>query len=261
MGGRVFTTTLVSRYSFYTPMEETSTYGFSSFKIGDFEGPLDLLLFLIRKSEVSIYDIPIAEITEQYLQYLGFATKLNLENATEFYAMAATLLHIKSQMLLPVKVDFGEDEGDPRKELVESLIEYQKYKKISSLIADKGKEAEWQVERKKKQRILPFPDDEELWKQIEVWDLLKTFSNLMESLSTEQIIDLYEEVTVNEKIALIHELLERKKEFLFTDLITRSGSLMDLVCSFLALLEAAKNKLVRILQNKMFGDIRVEAIV
>ncbi len=242
-------------------MKDSSMQGFSSFKIGDFEGPLDLLLFLIRKSEVSIYDIPIAEITEQYLQYLEFATKLNLENATEFYAMAATLLHIKSQMLLPVKVDFGEDEGDPRKELVESLIEYQKYKKISSLIADKGKDAEWQVERKKKQRVLPFPDDEELWEQIEVWDLLKTFSNLMASLSTEQIIDLYEEVTVNEKIALIHEFLERRNEFLFTDLITRSGSLMDLVCSFLALLESAKNKVVRILQNKMFGDIRIQGIV
>lgn len=229
------------------------------FKIGDFEGPLDLLLFLIRKSEVSIYDIPIAEITEQYLQYLAYATKLNLENATEFYGMAATLLHIKSQMLLPVEVDFGEEAEDPRKELVESLIEYQKYKKISVLMAEKGREAEWLVERKKKQRFLPFPEDDDLWEQMEVWDLLKTFSNLMASLTSERIIDIYEEVTVNEKLTLIHEYLDRRGEFLFTDLLTRQGSLMDLVCSFLAILEAVKSKLIRIYQNRMFGDIRIRA--
>ncbi len=240
-------------------MDNQNTQAFSSFKIGDFEGPLDLLLFLIRKSEVNIYDIPIAQITEQYLQYLEYSTKLNLENATEFYAMAATLLHIKSQMLLPVQVDFGEEMEDPRQELVESLIEYQKYKKISALIVDKGKEAEWVVERKTKQRVLPFPDDDDLWEQLEVWDLLKTFSNLMASLSSEQIIDLYEEVTVNEKLTLIHEFLDRKVEFLFTDLLTKSSSLMDLVCAFLAVLEAVKTRLVSIYQNKMFGDIRIRA--
>lgn len=227
------------------------------FKIGDFEGPLDLLLFLIRKSEVNIYDIPISEITEQYLAYLEYATKINLENITEFYAMAATLLYIKSQMLLPVDVDFGEDMGDPRKELVERLIEYQKYKKISDLMAEKGKEAEWMIERKKKQRVLPFPEDDSLWQQIEVWDLLKTFTNLMASLSSERIIDLYEEVSINEKLTLIHEYLETRGEFLFTDLITRTESVMDIVCSFLAVLEAVKRKIIEIFQNRMFGDIRI----
>ena len=241
-------------------MDTQDVQDFRSFKIGDFEGPLDLLLFLIRKSEVNIYDIPIAEITEQYLQYLAYATKLNLENATEFYALAATLLHIKSQMLLPVKVDFGEEIGDPRKELVESLIEYQKIKMFSSLMAEKGLETEWLIERKKKQRILPFPEDDNLWEQLEVWDLLKTFSNLMASITSERILDIHEEVTVNEKLTLIHEQLERKGEFLFTDLLTRRGSLMDLVCAFLAILEAVKSKLVRIYQNKMFGDIRIRAL-
>lgn len=240
-------------------MDAQDVHDFRSFKIGDFEGPLDLLLFLIRKSEVNIYDIPIAEITEQYLQYLTYATKLNLENATEFYALAATLLHIKSQMLLPVKVDFGEETGDPRKELVESLIEYQKIKMFSSLMAEKGRETEWLIERRKKQRILPFPEDDNLWEQLEVWDLLKTFSNLMASITSERILDLHEEVTVNEKLTLIHEQLERKGEFLFTDLLTRRGSLMDLVCAFLAILEAVKSKLVRIYQNKMFGDIRIRS--
>jgi segregation and condensation protein A len=228
-----------------------------SFKIGEFEGPLDLLLFLIRKSEVNIYDIPISEITDQYLQFLTYATRVNLDSITEFYTMAATLLHIKSQMLLPVEVDFGDELGDPRKELVERLIEHQKYKKISDLIAEKGREAEWMIERKKKQRILPFPEDDDLWEQIEVWDLLKTFSNLMGSLSSERIIDLYEEVSINEKLTLIHEHLDRRGEFLFTDLVTRSGSVMDIVCSFLAVLEAVKRKIIEIFQNRMFGDIRI----
>ena len=240
-------------------MNQQETQENQHFKIGDFEGPLDLLLFLIRKSEVNIYDIPIAEITDQYLRYLEYATKVNLDNITEFYSLAVTLLHIKSQMLLPVEVEFDDETGDPRQELVERLIEYQKYKKISDLIAEKGREVEWMIERKKKQRILPFPEEDELWEQIEVWDLLKTFSNLMASLSSERIIDLYEEVSINEKLTLIHEHLERKGEFLFTDLITRSGSVMDIVCSFLAVLEAVKGKLIEIYQNRMFGDIRIRS--
>ncbi|MBT3275124.1 MAG: segregation/condensation protein A [Spirochaetales bacterium] len=238
-------------------MDQQETQNQHLFKIGEFEGPLDLLLFLIRKSEVNIYDIPIADITEQYLAYIEYATKINLDNITEFYGLAVTLLHIKSQMLLPVEVDLGEDYGDPRLELVEKLIDYQKYRKISDLIAEKGRETEWLIERKKKQRILPFPDEEEFWKKIEVWDLLKTFSNLMSTLSSERIIDLYEEVTINEKLTLINENLERKGEFLFTDLITRAGSLMDIVCSFLAILEAVKRKTIAIFQNRMFGDIRI----
>jgi segregation and condensation protein A len=102
-----------------------------SFKLEKFEGPLDLLLFLIRKAEINIYDIPIAAITEQYLGYLKYATRVDLDNITEFYLMAATLIWIKSRMLLPVEVDLESELEDPRRELVEKLIEYQKYKKLS----------------------------------------------------------------------------------------------------------------------------------
>ena len=228
-----------------------------SFKIGEFEGPLDLLLFLIRKSELNIYDIPIAEITAQYIEYLKYAARINLDNITEFYVMAATLLHIKSQMLLPVEVDIDDGYTDPRAELVDKLIEYQKYKKISPLVAEKAKEAEWILDQK--QRVLPFPDDD-MWTQIEVWDLLKTFSGLMASLSAERIIDLFEEVTINEKIALIIEFIERRGEFLFTDLVTRAGSIMDIVCSFLAVLESVKRRQIAVYQNRMFGDIRIRSI-
>jgi len=229
------------------------------FQIGGFEGPLDLLLFLIKKNEINIYDIPISRITEQYLEYLQYAERVDLENITEFYLMAATLLYIKSRMLLPVEVDFGEEYEDPRKELVEKLIEYQKIKKLSELIGQRGSESEWLLERKNRQRILPFVDDE-LWQQISVWDLFKTFSSIMTSLSAEHVLDFYEEVSINEKIALLYELMEKKKEILFTELIVKPDSIMDIVCAFLSVLELARQRKIRLLQNKMFGDIRIVSV-
>jgi segregation and condensation protein A len=227
------------------------------FSLDNFEGPLDLLLFLIRKNEVNIYDIPIAEITEQYLGYLQYAAKRELENLTDFYVMASTLLYIKSQMLLPVEVDFDEEFEDPRQELVDRLIEYQKYKKLTEAMAEKAQEAEWVLERKKMQRSLPFTDDEEMWTKIDVWDLLKTFSTMVSGISSENVIDLSEEVTINEKISLIHELLEERGEFYFRDLIARGGSALEVVCAFLAILDAVKTKMISIFQNRLFGDIKL----
>ena len=228
-----------------------------NFQLDGFEGPLDLLLFLIKKSEINIYDIPIAKITEQYLAYLNYITKVDLENITEFYVMATTLLYIKSQLLLPTEANLDEEFEDPRKELVEKLIEYQKFKKLSELIAEKEKETEFFLERKKNQRILPFPEDD-FWEETEVWDLFKIFSSIMSSLSSERIINLYEEVTVNEKITLIREILEEKGELLFTELFNTSSSISDIVCSFLAILELTKSKYIIILQNRLFGDIRIK---
>jgi segregation and condensation protein A len=230
--------------------------GFRGFRLNEFEGPLDLLLFLIKKNEINIYDIPIAKITEQYLDYLGGLAELDLEEISEFQAMAAALLLIKSRMLLPVRTDEFDEEEDPRQELVERLIEYQKYKKLSNLMEEKEKEAEWVLERKKLQRSLPF-DDEDLWEEVDVWELLKVFSELSPGLSKERIIDLYEEVSVNEKIALLYEILETRGECRFTDLIIRAGSVLEFVCSFLALLEVAKQHIVLIYQNRMFADIIV----
>lgn len=229
------------------------------FYLNDFEGPLDLLLFLIKKNEVSIYDIPIAEITEQYIHYLEYAARVDLENATEFYLMAATLLYIKSRMLLPEDTELDEEIEDPRQELVNRLIEYQKYKKLTDLMTEKEKESEWVLERKKKQPALPFSDDEDLWEQIDVWDLVKAFSTIMTSLSPDRIINLYEEVSVNEKLSLINEYLESKGDFLFTDLILRNDSVMEIICAFLAILEAVKQKTISLYQNRMFGDIRLRS--
>ncbi len=232
----------------------------TEFKVENFEGPLDLLLFLIHKNEVNIYDIPIADITEQYLEYLDYAISPDLDNLVEFYSMAANLIYIKSRMLLPVEVELDDgDIEDPRTELVDKLIEYQKFKKLSALMEEKESETEWFFERKKIQNALPF-GEEELWEKVDTWELLKTFSQLMTDHKAEQILDLYEEVSVNEKITLMNEYLEEKGECLFTDLIVRKGNLLDVVCAFMAILEAVKFKMASIWQNRMFGDIKIKAL-
>lgn len=232
-----------------------------NFSLDEFDGPLDVLLFLIKKNEVNIYDIPIGQITEQFLEYLDFAVTTDLENLTDFYSMASDLLYIKSRMLLPVEISFGEDElEDPRQELVEKLIEYQKFKKLSSLMEEKEDEADWSFERKKIQRVLPFEEDN-LWEKLDTWDLLqdmqKIFKGLVSSYSSEKILDMYEEISVNEKITLMNEFLDDRGECFFTDLITRKGNVLDVVCAFMAILEAVKFKVACIYQNRMFGDIKI----
>lgn len=232
-----------------------------NFSLDEFDGPLDVLLFLIKKNEVNIYDIPIGQITEQFLEYLDFAVTTDLENLTDFYSMASDLIYIKSRMLLPVEISFGEEElEDPRQELVEKLIEYQKFKKLSSLMEEKEDEADWSFERKKIQRVLPFEEDN-LWEKLDTWDLLqdmqKIFKSLVSSYSSEKILDMYEEISVNEKIALMHEFLDERGECFFTDLITRKGNVLDVVCAFMAILEAVKFKVACIYQNRMFGDIKI----
>ena len=229
------------------------------FSLSSFEGPLELLLHLINKNEVNLYDIPIAEITEQFLEYLDYAISPDIDNLVEFYSMATNLIYIKSKMLLPVDEDSIENEEyeDPRAELVEKLIEYQKYKKLTSLMEEKEEETEWFFERKKMQVALPF-DDGSLWERVNTWDLLKTFSHLISSYNKERILSFYEEVSVNEKITLMNEFLEKKGECMFTDLIIREGNLLDIVCAFMALLEAVKFKIASIWQNRMFGDIKIK---
>lgn len=238
--------------------EETTPVAGHTVQLEQFEGPLDLLLFLIRKNEVNIYDIPIARITEQYVAYLEYAARVDLANITEFYLMATTLLYIKSRMLLPLaEIDDDEEMDDPRQELVDKLIEYQRYRKLSDLMEDRQEELDYSLERKSTQPVLPFPDNEELWDQLDVWDLLKTFSGILSNVNPDFLLDLHEEVTVNEKLTLIDEYLATRGEFRFTDLIRRSDSIMELVCAFIAILESARQRTIRILQNRMFGDIRI----
>jgi segregation and condensation protein A len=168
--------------------------------------------------------------------------------------MAATLLYIKSRTLLPVEMD-EDDAEDPRAELVERLIEYQKYKKLSELMEEKEKENDWVIERRRLQHNLPFADDD-VWEKVDIWDLVKTFSSLTVNMSAERIFDLYEEVSINEKTTLLAEFLENRGECRFTDLIVHSGAL-EIVCAFLAVLEAAKMRMIVLFQNRIFGDILI----
>ena len=232
------------------------------FAAGEFEGPLDLLWFLIHKSEINIYDIPIAQITEQYLEYLDYAVQTDLGDLSEFYKWAAMLLNMKSKMLLPVEITYDDEEvEDPRQELVDKLIEYQKFKKLSELMEEKEESAEWSFERSKIQRVLPFDERDSDWEQVDTWDLLqqmqKLFKSMVSQYSNEKILNMYEEISVNEKITLMNELFEKKNECMFTDLITREGNEMDIVCAFMAILEAVKFKMITIFQNKLFADIKI----
>jgi segregation and condensation protein A len=234
-----------------------------TYTAGEFEGPLDLLWTLIRESKVNIYDIPIAQITDQYLEYLDYAVKTDLGDLSEFYNWAAKLIYIKSRMLLPVEVTYDDDEDmeDPRQELVDKLIEYQKFKKLSTLMEEQSDTSEWSFERSKIQRVLPFDKSDAMWEQVDTWDLLqqmqKIFRNMVSQYSNEKILNMYEEISVNEKITLMNELLENKQECMFTDLITRPGNEMDVICAFMAILEAVKFKTVTIFQNRLFGDIKI----
>lgn len=242
--------------------EQTAVTTKHAYKAGEFEGPLDLLWSLIRDSKVNIYDIPIAQITEQYLDYLDYAVQTDLSDLSEFYSWAAKLVYIKSRMLLPVEVAFDDDdEDDPRRELVDKLIKYQKFKRLTSLMEEQEDDSEWNFERKKIQRVLPFDDSEEMWQEVDTWELLQQmqsmFKSIMSQYSNEKILNMYEEISVNEKITLMNEFLDEKSECMFTDLLTRPGNEMDVICAFMAILEAVKFRMIRILQSRLFGDIKI----
>ncbi len=250
------------RESVMGPVTLCGTEVKTSYKAGEFEGPLDLLWTLIRESKVNIYDIPIAQITEQYLEYLDYAVQTDLSDLSEFYSWAAKLIYIKSRMLLPVEISYDDDEEeDPRQELVDKLIEYQKFKKLSGLMEEQEDNSEWNFERRKIQRVLPFDEGDSVWEQIDTWELLQKmqslFKTMMGQYSNEKILNMYEEISVNEKITLMNELLEERKECMFTELLTRPGNEMDIICAFMAILEAVKFRMITIFQNRLFGDIKI----
>ncbi|NLV84311.1 MAG: segregation/condensation protein A [Spirochaetales bacterium] len=237
---------------------ETDHRSHLSYTLDQFEGPLDLLLYLIQKAQINIYDIPIAQITDQFIGYLNLAEKPDLDELADFYLMAAHLLLIKSRMLLPRSSILDDDEelDDPRSELVERLLEYQKYKRYSTLLSDSNRQGELFIQRKKAQFMLPF-DDSDLWNEISVWDLLKTFTSLLRSITTEQVFNVYEEVTTKQKITLMYELFEKQDELSFFDIVANPGSRLDVICAFLAILEAVKFHMVVIIQHQLFGDILI----
>ena len=236
--------------------EITTTSDGKEFHIQSFDGPLDVLLYLIQKSEVNIYDIPISQITDQYLLYLKNAISLEIGDLTQFYKMAADLLYIKSRMLLPVDLEYDEEYDDPRQELVERLLEYQKFRKYTELLSNSGGSGEFSITRKQSQFMLPF-GDEELFSEVTLQDLLRTFSKLMTSITPNKVFNVYESVTVNEKIALMHELFETKEYLTIQDIIIHLKDRLHIICTFMAILDACKLKMIFIEQADPFGEILI----
>jgi segregation and condensation protein A len=234
----------------------TSDFDGKNFHTTSFEGPLDLLLFLIQKSEVNIYDIPISQITDQFLEYLSAASEMELGDLTGFYKMAADLLYIKSRMLLPVEIEFDEEYEDPRQELVEQLLEHQKFKKYTELLSSSIGNGEFRIQRKPSMFRLPF-GDEELFGNVTLQDLLATFSRLMTDITPNKVFNVYESVTVNEKIALMEELFEQTPEITIEQIIVHPEQALHVICAFMAILESCKFRMILISQPVPFGPISI----
>ncbi|NQT22698.1 MAG: segregation/condensation protein A [Candidatus Omnitrophica bacterium] len=232
-------------------------------KLPVFEGPLDLLLYLIKKEEIDIYDIPIAKITDQYLEYLEMLKALDLGIAGEFIVMAATLLHIKSRLLLPQEEKIEEETlgEDPRSELVRRLIEYKKFKEAAGSLADMDKKREWIYSRAGKPdniEDLPASDEGDEGFEASIFDLITAFAKVVKNVSKEEFYRvLQDEFTVSQKIHDLFHMLVDKPVIYFTDLFKKAKTKLEAITIFLALLELIRLNEVLVKQDKEFGDIKI----
>lgn len=226
-------------------------------KLEFFEGPMALLMHLLEKNQLDIYDIPIAIVTEQYLEYLQNLEKFNIDIASEFLVMAATLLQIKSRMLLPKLpkiIEEVDDEGDPRQELVDRLLEYRKFKQMSTVMEDMMRQREQFFTR------LPQEFDVELPLPVglKLEDLLSAFAAVWESSIDEYELVAREEFSVQDKIYdIIHLLHKHKGKIEFSQAVIRRGTRAEVIATFLALLELIKLQRVTISQQESFGPIYI----
>ena len=226
-------------------------------KLEVFEGPLDLLLHLIKKEEIDIYNIPVSRITEEYLQYLEMLKMLNLDIAGEFLVMAATLLQIKSRKLLPVPVKEEEniEELDPYQELVRQLLEYKRFKEVAKVL--EVKEVEQQQVFTRPAQIIERLGDEEYTLDASLFDLLDAFKNVLKSNVTTVREIIQEEVKIEERVRIIREKLMEKDSLSFEEIFTPESTRLEMVVTFLAMLELIKMKELRILQTRLFDKIRI----
>ena len=227
------------------------------YHVEGFDGPLDLLLFLIKKNELNIYKIDISLITGEFLQYLD-EHGAELGELSDFYEMAAELLYIKSRMILPVETEGDDDDfEDPRQDLVDRLIEYQKYRKYTELLVS-GRDADtFHVERGENFFLVPF-EGKDLFRGVTLEMLSKTFAELIAKASpSSRIFNIYEEVSLDEKKALLLELLETKERFTLEDLIVHVDDRMHIICAFMAILEATRNQLILLYQKEEFDTIYI----
>ena len=227
-----------------------------------FEGPLEVLLYLIKAQEIDVFDIPILTITDQYLRFLELMGSENLDVAGEYLVMAATLIQIKSKMLLPAELDSEEEEEiedeDPRLELVEKLIAYRQFKDVANRLANLEEARQNWYTRKVKPDLGPEPEGEEEFIEVSLYDLIKAFKGVLRFLAEDMphTVEL-EGASVDEKIEAILAELEAVESVSWLDLFKRSRSRVELVCCFLAILELCRMEAVSAHQHSNFGDIRL----
>jgi len=240
-----------------TPEKMSSATGYQV-KIPIFEGPLDLLLFLIQKDQIEIQDIPIARITGEYLAYLRLMRLLRLDVVADFLVMATTLMYIKSQMLLPHSIQ-EEDifQEDPRRELADKLLEYRLYKMAAETLDEREQEAALLFTRPSEPQLAEGEEEQDLI-EVSLFDLLAAFKDIVEKEPegvTHEI--LLEEITVKERFEYILDALIHKKRLPFVELIRSDPRKMAMVVTFLALLELIRAQLVSVKQQRAFGQLWV----
>ena len=226
-----------------------------TFKLPRFEGPLDLLLHLIKRDEIDIHDIPIARITQQYLQYIELMRLLDLDVAGDFLVMAATLMRIKAKMLLPLPaVGEEEEEGDPREELVQRLIEYRQFKEAAETLNLKEGERRLLFER----GMVPGEDEAGPLPlaPATLFDLLDALNRVMSRVSESQVYEVQGELyDVEDKMSLIARTVAELGSVSFTDLLLKCRARSEMIVTFIALLELIKLGQVTVIQSQNFADI------
>jgi len=222
-----------------------------------FEGPFDLLLYLIKKDEIDLYDIPIANITEQYLEFLDKMRRQGIDIASEWLVMAATLVQIKSRMLLPLDEENGDElfeESDPRMELVEKLLEYRRYKEIARALEERELN-EMEMFRRNVGDLESAPAVE-----VDLYELISAFKNVVDYVGEKAFTEVVlEEFTVEGKMDEIEKRLETQGSLSWNEIFAEGRSLSEMVCIFLAILELIRLAKLRVRQSRSFGDIRVFA--
>ncbi len=229
-------------------------------KLDKFEGPFEVLLYLIRSQEIDIFDIPILKVTEQYLSFLDMMREENLDIAGEFIVMAATLIQIKARMLLPVEAEDDEEEieeEDPRLELVEKLLEYRKFRDLSrALGALQERASDWFGRRVKP--VQEPSEEEEEYLEVSLYDLVKAIRGMLRFLGQAPVhAVLAEGASVDEKIMYITDALETRGSITWLELCRECRSRIELVCCLLAILELCRMDRVRAHQHHLYGDIRI----
>ncbi|SCY27762.1 segregation and condensation protein A [Desulfoluna spongiiphila] len=227
-------------------------------KLDVFEGPMDLLVHLVIKNDMDILDIPIAIITEQYMAYLEMLQSLDIEFAGDFLLMASTLTHIKSRMLLPPSG--GEEDEDPRMEIARPLLEYLRMKRASEWLGDREMLGTATFVRQEREPAPEAPAGEDRPMEADLMDLVNAFRELMAGRYRDHAVDFStEKLSVRQRIEEVAQRLARKGSILFTDLFHPKESKAELVVTFLAILEMAKQGRLRIMQHVQSGIIRIFA--